>query len=136
MKTLIQFLTLIVVGMIMNTPLSAEPLPSPTVQSVITIEGIDYPVFELAELPPLKRVQPGYPYREGEKGQAGKVVVAVLVDRQGNPAEVMVQLSEPSPVFGYVSVKAVKKWRFRPAQWEGKPTEYIVQVPLVFQVSG
>ena len=136
MKKLIRFFTVVVVGISMNGALVAEALPSPAVQSVVTIEGIEYPVFELAELPPLKQVQPDYPYREGEQGKPGKVVVVVLVDRQGKPAEVQVKLSEPSSVFGYVAVKAVKKWQFRPAQWKGRPTEYIVQVPLLFRVAG
>lgn len=117
------------------SPLQANTLSSPPAESVVTIEGIDYPVFKISDLEPVSRVEPKYPLHEGERGKAGNVLIVVLVDRDGKPAEVMLKLSEPSPNFGEAAVKAVKKWRFRPAMWRGAPTEYIMQVPLVFRVA-
>jgi len=136
MKNVLRILVTLWTGVMIPVVGVAAGEPSePTVQSIVTIKGIDYPVFGFSELKPIKQVPPKYPIWEGEKGRPGNVVVLVLVDRSGQPAEVMVRQSEPSPAFGEAAAKAVKKWRFQSARWKGKPTEYLMQVPLVFRAS-
>ena len=38
--------------------------------------------------------------------------------------------------FGEAAVDAVKKWRFMPAMWQGKPVAMSMQVPIVFTLDG
>ncbi len=131
MKTRLGYLGFLV----LVTALHAVEPAAPPAASVIAIEGTDYPVFKIEAVEPIKQVAPRYPVWEGEAGVSANVVVLVLVDRQGKPAEVSVKSSESSPKFGEAAVRAVKQWQFQPAVWKGEPTEYIVQVPLAFRAS-
>jgi len=92
MKNVLRILVTLWAGVMIPVVGVAAGEPSePTVQSIVTIKGIDYPVFGFSELKPIKQVPPKYPIWEGEKGRPGNVVVLVLVDRSGQPAEVMVR---------------------------------------------
>ena len=133
MKRFIHAVCFLVLGWGNVVDLRAEERGSPNAVSVVSIEGVDYPVFQLEDLKPLKRVSPRYPIREGEGGVSANVVVLVLVDRAGLPVEVSLKDGKTPPAFGDEAIKAVKQWRFRPANWRGEPTEYIMQVPLVFR---
>lgn len=81
--------------------------------------------------PPRK---PTYPRRAVDLEQKGTVVVRALVDTSGNPATVEVWTSSGFPLLDRAAQEAVRKWRFRPATLNSRPTEAWVQVAVHFNL--
>ncbi len=108
--------------------------PAPAPLKIVEVRGEQVPVYATLEgLGTPKTVMPEYP--RDAKGQrvSGSALIGVLVDEKGNPLEVGVMESQPIPACGVNACAAVKKWRFPKVQREGKPTKYMVTVPVVFQ---
>jgi TonB family protein len=76
-------------------------------------EDITEPSAEIAR--PTSTTTPGYP-PDGRGDQV--VLVEVEVDRQGSVVEARVVRSAPG--FDSVALDAARRWKFRPAQWEGE----------------
>lgn len=80
--------------------------------------------------PRLRRARdPEYPKQM--RGRNGLVVVALLVDQEGNPREInTIQASDPR--FAAEAVQAVEHYRFAPATRNGVPVEVPVNVEVRF----
>lgn len=59
------------------------------------------------------------------------VVVLFIVDKRGRVSNATVQ-SSSDPAFERAALEAVKRWRFEPAQSQGKPTESRMRIPITF----
>jgi len=68
-----------------------------------------------------------------EKGVGGTVTVVFIVDEHGKVAEEAVVESANS-FFDAAALRAVKKWRFTPATYDGIPIRSIVDVPITFRL--
>jgi protein TonB len=68
---------------------------------------------------PIAQPRPGYPAAAKAEGVQGTVVVQFLVTAQGTVGEVRV-VSGDSRLSGAV-VEAVKRWRFQPGTFQGRP---------------
>lgn len=79
---------------------------------------------------PVERAAPAYPEAARRAGVEGLVTVQALVDRQGAVREVRVLKS--IPMLDSAAVRSVRRWRFKPASAEGKPTAVWVAVPVRF----
>ena len=61
---------------------------------------------------------------------AGTVVLAVSIDAAGEIQDV--KLIKGSRAFNSSALEAIKKWKFKPAMLEGKPTPSVIPVAFSF----
>ncbi len=78
--------------------------------------------------------RPGYPAIAIRRGIEGKVLLEVYVLPNGNPADILVFKSSGHKVLDRAAVKAVKKWKFVPAQKGFSAVESWVKVPIEFKL--
>ncbi|HEX7037678.1 MAG TPA: energy transducer TonB [Pseudomonadales bacterium] len=62
-----------------------------------------------------------YPPKARAEGIEGYVVVRYDVDAEGRVQNVRVTAADPPDVFDEAAVQAVSRWRFTPAEENGKP---------------
>jgi protein TonB len=75
---------------------------------------------------------PIYPARSRKSGEEGKVMVRVLVDVAGRPAQVALQASSGHPALDESAVSAVRAAQFRPYAEGGLAQAVWVLVPINF----
>ena len=75
---------------------------------------------------------PRYPPQALRRGERGTVMVRVEIGPDGVPGAVSVANSSGSRLLDRAAVDAVRRWRFRPAQANGRPTVGSVLVPISF----
>ena len=80
----------------------------------------------------LHRVEPEYPDDARRQGIQGPVVLEVHVGADGGVQDVQV-VSGPEPLIA-ASTKAVKQWRFKPRDINGRPVEMQTTVTLNFRL--
>ena len=102
------------------------PPPPPPADRTPAFAGADTPP-ELVDAP-----KPAYPEWAREAGVEGKVLLRVLVGKDGRPRKVI----ETGGVraLGEDAAKAVMRWTFHPALSNGNPIEVWVEVPVVFRL--
>ena len=83
---------------------------------------------------PVAKSQPVYPSKLLSKGIGGRVVVEVVVDATGKIAGAKVRNSSGNRDLDEAALKAVRKWRFRPAVRGGKKARATALVPFDFEV--
>lgn len=82
---------------------------------------------------PVKTPPPTYPTDMRKDGVTGVVALKVLIDAEGNVAEVSVSKSSNS-AFEEPAIAAVKRWKFKPGQKEGKAVPAQLMIPLQFRL--
>ncbi len=82
---------------------------------------------------PVRTPPPTYPPAMKMKGISGMVVVNVVIDSAGEVENVAVRKST-HPEFEDPAVKAVRRWRFKPAKKDGDAIRARVAVPLKFAI--
>lgn len=75
---------------------------------------------------------PRYPLQALRRGERGTVVVRAEVGLDGVPTSVSIADGSGSRSLDRAALDAVQRWRFRPAQANGRPTVGIVNVPIEF----
>jgi TonB family protein len=80
----------------------------------------------------VKKVPPQYP-RDAKEIQ-GLVVLKVIVDKEGNVANI--QLISGPPMLAPPAIDAVKQWKYRPYLLNGEPVEVETQVTVNFTLAG
>lgn len=110
-----------------NLSLSLPTAPEP---------GMAAPVAPAFDKPPqvLTRLDPYYPVEARQSGTEGSVLVRVLIDEEGRVEEAEVIESEPAGVFDAAALKAIRGWRFSPAQRLGQPVAVRVDIPVSFRL--
>ena len=116
------------------------------------------PVMEIQEIPPPVRVavaavdnlptysppscnsislnnpKPDYPRVALRRGIEGLVLLHVEVNEQGQPIEIQVKQSAGFKPLDIAALKAVRRWRFLPAQRNGVAVRASVEVPVRFRL--
>jgi periplasmic protein TonB len=87
------------------------------------------PQFDAAYL---KNPAPAYPAGSRRQHQQGTVLLKVRVSEQGAALEVLVDHTSGWSALDDAAVKAVKSWRFVPAQRGSAPVEAWVLIPVEF----
>lgn len=82
---------------------------------------------------PLSAPAPRYPAQALRRGEQGTVLVSAEIGPDGVPSAVEVARSSGSRLLDRAAVDAVRRWRFRPAMADGRPTSGRVQVPISFR---
>ena len=117
-----------------DTPVQTE---ISTVPEKTAVNGTHVPANEITrEARPLYLTNPRPPYPQiaRKRGFQGVVVLEVLVDQNGNPAELRVLSSSGHPILDRTAMAAVKNWTFDPGTRGGKKVTMWVRVPIRFQL--
>lgn len=84
---------------------------------------------------PLNKVAPEYPDEAKKEGIQGRVVIDVLIDKNGEPVKVKV-LESPHDLLTKAAIVALEQWQFRPGTVNGEPAEMKIQLKLDFKLDG
>lgn len=69
---------------------------------------------------PVSQAAMQYPPKAKARGVEGYVLVSLLIGDNGEVQKVRVLESKPGGVFEQTAVSSIRKWRFQPAQYQGK----------------
>ena len=84
----------------------------------------------------IKKVFPEYPIEALRKGQEGKVIIQMIITKEGKVLSPMVISSIPEGVFDESALKAIKGWLFEPEMKSGKPIATRAIMPMAFKIDG
>jgi TonB family protein len=87
-----------------------------------------------AQLQRTRYVAPEYPDNALENRISGSVTVQFVVDKRGRTTNVHVTESNPMGVFDRAATDAIREWRYRPAQYDGKPVPVPVRTLIRFEL--
>lgn len=80
---------------------------------------------------PVRTVAPDYPPEMRANGTSGLVVLTCEIDEKGAVTDAKV-VKTTNEAFNEAAIAAVTKWKFRPAQRDGKPFATHVSLPVKF----
>jgi protein TonB len=83
----------------------------------------------------LDNPRPAYPFSARKQGIEGRVILKVLVDAVGAVTAVFVLISSSHAGLDDAAIKAVRQWRFIPAQKNGEASAGEAIVPIEFRLS-
>jgi periplasmic protein TonB len=75
-----------------------------------------------------------YPADALRNNETGKVVVRIEVGANGEPTAVSIVTRSGSRSLDRAAMQAAKRWRFRPAQQNGRAVASAVEVPITFSL--
>ena len=107
----------VVVAAVAPPPPVAAPAPAASAASPV-LGDTDLPNGAIAPKPLDGNPAPRYPKLAHRSGKGGEVVLRILITAEGLIGDVQV-LEGKEPFIG-AAVKAVKRWRYEPAQHQGK----------------
>jgi protein TonB len=81
----------------------------------------------------ITQVKPAYPEVARKARLQGSVIVEAIIDEQGNVTNVRVLKGLPMGL-DRSAVDAVQKWKFKPAQFQGRPVKVYYVLTVNFQV--
>lgn len=120
-----------------TTPTANDPY----VESVTTDPPPDTSFNEIEAQPSFAQIRaslapiPPYPAQALRMRQSGLVMLKLLVDEQGKAIEGSIQASSGSRVLDEAALKFVlKRWRFMPAQQDGRSVQAWALVPISFEL--
>lgn len=90
------------------------------------------------DVPPkiISRVEPEYPQDARRRCISGKVVIRFLVDSSGRVLNPSVLDAKPEGIFDRCVLEALRKWRFKPGIYQGRPVSTWMVLPIHFQLTG
>lgn len=91
---------------------------------------------DLVDKPPrlIFRVPPIYPAHAETQNIEGEVFVRLLVGTHGRVEQVEIRKARPSGIFEIAARQAVRKWRFKPGKFRGRPVRTWVRQRITFQL--
>lgn len=120
-------------------PIDSSDIDTPTEEwvaietpDVIGLPGDlgDVPAVDFSqesEAMPMYRTQPNYPIVAQQRGLEGWVLLTYDVDTSGTLSNISVVDSEPRRIFDKEAVRALRKWKFKPAMTNGQPIASVGQ---------
>lgn len=117
------------------------PTPPPTTEAPAPAAGSDGAGSTATALAPGDRPvplegqtpPPRYPPAALRHGDAGTVVVRVEVDASGAPAGVALVRRSGSRDLDRAAMETVRRWKFRPAQQNGRAVPASIEIPFDFK---
>ena len=82
----------------------------------------------------LNNPAPNYPLQAKARNIQGKVVLEVLVGKNGQALKVRIHSSSGSNLLDESAIETVSNWQFIPAQKLGSTVEAVVLVPIEFKI--
>jgi TonB family protein len=102
---------------------------APEVEHLNRVAAVSEPVL-------VKEVEPDYPEELREQGVQGTVTVRYTVDENGKVTDAGVARSSGSDVLDDAALRAIRRFRYRPAQQNGQPRPFQKTKQFVFRLSG
>ncbi|MGP0019353.1 MAG: energy transducer TonB [Candidatus Sulfotelmatobacter sp.] len=81
----------------------------------------------------VSKVDPIYPQEAKDSHLQGTVILQVIVDKEGNVANV--RLISGHPMLAPPAIEAVEQWKYRPYLLNGTPVEVDTQVTVNFTLA-
>lgn len=127
------------------SPTFSVPAPSPSPPVAAAAVAPAQPAVSAAPVPVtaahfdaayLQNLERKYPPLSRRLGEEGKVLLRVLVSKDGRPAAVNVEKSSNFERLDEAARQAVASWRFSPAKRGDEAIEASIIVPIVFRLEG
>lgn len=114
---------------------SNEPLPIPPEWNMLTkVCGPKNPAPCATAPLTISAPPPSYSEEARRANYQGVCVLGVIVDADGQPKDIRVLMSLGMGL-DEEAIKAVGKWKFKPAMMDGKPVKVAIQVEVAFHLS-
>jgi protein TonB len=94
--------------------------------------GNDGDLISASRLERTRYVPPVYPESAKQRGLSGMVELIFTVRSDGGVDDIDIQRASPPQVFDDAAVEAVKKWRYRPYERNGRAVDQRVKLILRF----
>ena len=108
------------------------------IQALTAGEAVQQEIFDAGDLEkraePISQVAPVYPAELKKAKIEGRVKILFVVAEDGRVEDARVD-SSSRPEFEKPALEAVRKWRFRPAEKDGKPVREFRSTPIGFKVA-
>jgi protein TonB len=105
--------------------------------SAAVVEKVQDAAFDVAELEkrpePISQPAPTYPAELKKAKIEGVVTLVFVLNEDGRVEDPRVE-NASRPEFEKPALEAVRKWRFRPGEKDGKPVRTYIKQPLRFRV--
>lgn len=105
--------------------------PAPAQRWTVTLNGAPVDIEEVYLPQKIHHVNPEYPALARQARVQGKVVLDVVVDKDGNVTDFRV-VESPHPMLDEAAILAVQQWRYKPILIDGVPTRARVRVTTTF----
>lgn len=83
----------------------------------------------------MHNLAPVYPKLSRKRKEQGTVMLLLLVNSQGQVAEIKIKQSSGYERLDQAALQAVKKWQFSPAKQDGKAIDYWYEMPMNFSLN-
>ncbi len=77
---------------------------------------------------------PRYPQQARKRGFQGRVILNVLVGKDGRVADIGLQESSGHSILDNVALETVRGWAFTPGRRGEDPVEMWIRVPMLFEL--
>jgi TonB family protein len=84
----------------------------------------------------IKRVDPIYPVAAKEARIGGKLRMAIIITANGDVSSAKLISGYPMPALVQSATNALKQWKYKPFEQNGKPVAVTTQVDVIFPVGG
>lgn len=106
---------------------------NPEIEKMLDFTRNNYP--DNVNPPELLEFQlPVYPKNLRERDIEGKIILKVLINKEGKVQEIQIFESSGYKMFDHIAIESVWQWRFKPAKKEDRPGESWVLIPINFQI--
>ena len=104
--------------------------------SVADVAGIAASQSLVREATPLydRNPPPRYPQQARKRGFQGRVILNVLVGKDGRVADIGLQESSGHSILDNVAIETVRGWAFTPGRRGEDPVEMWIRVPMLFEL--
>lgn len=111
--------------------------PAATGPAVAVDDNADPPDFVAVEKEPqfVNQVKPVYPEIARKAGIEGRVVLRVLIDKDGKPMKAQILKNPGSDIFDEAAIASVMQSSYSPAIQNGKPVKCWLTVPIKFALN-
>ncbi len=92
------------------------------------------PSARTSEPIPLVKVQPDYPPAAKKRRTEGWVELQFLVGVDGVPKQIEVIRAQPAGMFDRAAIRAMSRWKFKPAERDGQPVEARAKTTVGFKL--
>lgn len=108
----------------------SSPIPGKDETTLHTAGGAE----TLAQPNYLKNPAPRYPEEARRASQQGVVLLLAKVNSDGKTDEVSLKSGSGYPLLDEAALKAVQRWKFKPAKLGSMPIDSQVEIPIRFQL--